>query len=194
MIDYEDSVGSIANVRGDAVAVTTMTQTGHWNSISNHPELDIAIANGMGKASSLGLGIALGVPDRRVIVLDGDGSLLMNLGSLVTVAGKSPPNYYHFVFDNGMYAVTGGQPLPKQDVDYAGLAISSGYRAAHAFDDYEEFASELPRIMAEPGPVLVNIKTTPTPATEPVSQTWESNTTMPLQVRSVKQALSEAKS
>ena len=65
MIDYEDSVAAIAAQRGDAVAVTTMTQSGHWNSISDRPELDVGIANGMGKASSLGLGIALGAPESK---------------------------------------------------------------------------------------------------------------------------------
>jgi phosphonopyruvate decarboxylase len=188
MIRYSDSVGAIAKLRGDAVCVSTMTQSGYWNKVSSHPELDISISNGMSKASSLGFGIALGRPDRKVIVLDGDGSLLMNLGSLVTVAGKKPANFYHFVFDNGVYAVTGGQPVPNRP-DYRGLALASGYRAAYEFDDFEVLSTELPAIMRGPGPVLVSIRTAPEPAKQAYDQTWESNARMPKQLRDVKGAL-----
>ncbi|MEX0760871.1 MAG: thiamine pyrophosphate-dependent enzyme [Dehalococcoidia bacterium] len=188
MIRYQDSISAIAGERGNAVVVTTMTQSGYWNRASERADLDIGISNGMSKASSVGLGIALGKPDRRVIVLDGDGSLLMNLGSLVTVAGKAPANFYHFLFDNGIYAVTGGQPVPHQ-VDYAMLAEASGYRAAYSFDDLETLTSELPRVMAEPGPVLVSIKTQPEPASQGYDQTWESNARMPRQMRSVRSNL-----
>ena len=58
----------------------------------------------------MALGIALAKPDTKVILFDGDGSLLMNLGSLVTIGNKAPKNLVHFVMDNGVYATTGGQP------------------------------------------------------------------------------------
>ena len=64
MIRYEDSIGVIARERGDAVCVTTMTQSRYWNASSEHPELDIGISNGMSKGSSVGFGIAIGRPDR----------------------------------------------------------------------------------------------------------------------------------
>jgi len=77
----------------------------------------------MGLASSHALGLALGRPDKRVIVLDGDGSLLMNLGSLVTIGAAAPPNLYHFVCENGTYEANGGHPIPGRDkVDFAGFA------------------------------------------------------------------------
>ena len=189
MISYRDAVEVIHRERNDAVCVTTMTQTGYWYKASKRPELDIGISNGMSKASSLALGIALGVPGRRVIVLDGDGSLLMNLGSLVTVAGQKPVNMFHFVFDNGMYAITGGQPLPNPKVDYAALAIASGYANAHVFSDVEELASELPRIMSQPGPTLIHLRVLAEPAAEGVDQTWESNRKMPAQLRAARTAL-----
>ncbi len=192
MIRYADSVPAIEKHRADAVCVSTMTQSGYWSRASHRPELDIYIANGMSKASSVAFGVALGRPERKVIVLDGDGSLLMNLGSLVTVAGKKPTNFYHFVFDNGIYAVTGGQPVPNRP-DYRGLAIASGYRAAYDFDDFEAFSTELPRIMREAGPVLINLKTVPEPAAHGVDQTWESNAKMPKQMRVVKAALQASK-
>ena len=61
----------------------------------------------MGSASTIGLGIALAQPQRKVIVVDGDGSLLMQLGSLVTIAGAAPANFFHFVFENGVYETSG---------------------------------------------------------------------------------------
>ncbi len=190
MIKYEESIPLINERRGDAVAIYTMTQGRAWTNASQRPDLDVGISNGMSKASSLGLGIALGRPDRQVIVLDGDGSILMNLGSLVTVAGMAPRNFIHFVFDNGMYAVTGGQPVPNMHrTDYRGMALAAGYRSAYEFDNVEDLATELPRIMAEPGPTLVNLKTTPEPADEGVDQTWESNARMPRQMRNVMAAL-----
>ena len=190
MIEYGDAVRLISKERGDGAVVTTMTQSGFWAKVSTHKELDIGISNGMGKASSVGLGIALGRPDRRVIVLDGDGSLLMNLGSLVTVATQKPKNYYHFVFDNGVYAVTGGQPVPGANiVDYAKLALASGYPSAYTFSDVETLATELPRIMSASGPVLVSIKTKTVLPKGPVNQTWESNARMPAALRSVRKAL-----
>jgi len=190
MIEYGDAVKVISKERGDAVVITTMTQSGFWGQVSTHKNLDIGIANGMGKASSVGLGVALGRPDRKVIVLDGDGSLLMNLGSLVTVAGQQPANFYHFVFDNGVYAITGGQPVPGHEmVDYAGLARAAGYRNAYSFADVETLATELPGIMARPGPVLVNIKSKTVLPRGPVDQTWESNKRMPAALRAVRKTL-----
>ncbi len=192
MIRYADSVAAIAKLRGDAVCVSTMTQSGYWAKESKRADLDVYISNGMSKASSVALGIALGRPDRKVVTLDGDGSLLMNLGSLVTVAGMKPANFYHFVFDNGIYAVTGGQPVPHR-ADFKGLALASGYRAAYDFDDLESLTTELPRIMREPGPVLVNVRTVAEPAAHGVDQTWESNARMPKQMRVVRAALAQDK-
>jgi thiamine pyrophosphate-dependent acetolactate synthase large subunit-like protein len=190
MIEYGDAARLIAKERGDAAVVTTMTQSRFWGEVSTHRELDIGISNGMGKASSVGLGIALGRPDRKVIVLDGDGSLLMNLGSLVTVASQEPKNLYIFVFDNGVYAVTGGQPVPGANVvDYARMALGAGFPSAHSFADVESLATELPGIMRGPGPVLVTIKTKTVLPKGPVNQTWESNARMPAAFRSVRKAL-----
>lgn len=190
MIRYADAVEIIHRERQEAVTVTTMTQSRFWAQVSAFPDLDIPIANGMGKASSVGLGVALGAPNRRVLVLDGDGSLLMNLGSLVTVAAQSPANFYHFVFQNDVYAVTGGQPVPGGSaVDYAGLAIAAGYRHAHAFDDVESLAVELPDIMRRPGPALIVLRCETVLPAGSVAQTWESNARMPARLRSVRKHL-----
>ena len=189
MISYTDAIDIIHRERGDAACVTTMTQTKYWYAVSERPELDVGISNGMSKASSLALGLAVGVPDRNVFVLDGDGSLLMNLGSLVTVAGQAPANFYHFVFDNGIYAITGGQPVPNPKVDYAAMATASGYAHSHFFEDPEQLATQLPEIMQQAGPTLIHMSIVGEPAAEGVDQTWESNARMPAQIRALKDAL-----
>jgi thiamine pyrophosphate-dependent acetolactate synthase large subunit-like protein len=189
MITYEDACRVINESRGEAVAVSTMTQTKHWNKISEHPDLDIGISNAMSKASSVGFGIALGDPDRTVLCLDSDGSLLMNFGSLATVAGMAPKNFYHFVFNNGIYSVTGGQPVPAPGVEYAKVAEACGYASAHRFDDIESFDTALPDILSGDGPVLIEIIVQGEPQTEGVDQTWESNANMPKQLRAMRKRL-----
>jgi sulfopyruvate decarboxylase subunit beta len=172
MIDQRDFMEIITRVRGEAIVVSTMTAIGAWQKASNRPERDMPLTGGMGKASSLALGIALARPDIKVIVLDGDGSLLMNLGSLVTVAGKAPSNFYHFVLENGVYAITGGQPIPgAHKISFSGLANAAGYANSYEFDDLEEFASNIGEILAEPGPNFICLKTVPELQQGPDGQT-----------------------
>src|SRR6058998_501682 len=107
----EDILRLIAEQRGTAVCVPTMTTAPAWRTIAAD-DLSVACVGFMGGASSLGLGIALARPDRRVIVFDGDGSLLMQLGSLATVAGAAPRNFVHLLFKNGVYHTSGAQEIP----------------------------------------------------------------------------------
>lgn len=158
-----DALRAIAEQRGDAVAVSTMTTVEPWHRFSPS-ELNVTCIGFMGGASSLGLGLALARPERRVIVLDGDGSLLMQLGSLATVAGTAPPNFYHVVFKNGVYAVSGSQPIPAAGrVDFAAMAKGAGYAAAYSFDNLEDFRVRLSEVLSARGPVLVQLITEEVP-------------------------------
>jgi len=189
MISYADACRVLNESRNEAVCVTTMTQTKYWYQVSQEPDLDIGIANAMSKASSVALGVALGEPDRPVLCLDSDGSLLMNFGSLATIAGMAPKNLYHVVFNNGIYSVTGGQPVPAPGVEYAKAAEACGYATAYKFDDIESLDSALPNILSNPGPALIEIIVTPEPQAEGVDQTWESNAKMPQQLRDMRKRL-----
>jgi sulfopyruvate decarboxylase subunit beta len=166
----EDVLRAIAEHRGAAVVVPTMTTSPAWRLIAPD-DLSVTCVGFMGGASSLGLGIALAQPDRRVIVLDGDGSLLMQLGSLATVAGAAPRNLTHLLFKNGVYHTSGSQATPGgASVDFAGMARAAGYRSTFMFDDLEDFRIKLPLVLAEPGPVFVELHTTEadqTPMTAP---------------------------
>jgi sulfopyruvate decarboxylase subunit beta len=107
------------------------------------------LQHAMGLAPSLGLGIALTQPERKVVVLDGDGSLLMNLGGLATLAGQAPPNLTHIVFDNQSLVSIGGFPtLTAQGVDLAAAARAAGISTAQAVDDLDAFTAAAKQAIA----------------------------------------------
>ena len=161
MIEMRDAMRVIQDLRRGDVVLTTETSTMAWKDVARDPTLDLPIP-AMSKGSSVALGVALAQPHRRVILWDGDGSLLMNLGSLVTVAGKAPRNLYHIVLDNGMYAMTGGQPVPNAGrFSFEEMARAAGYPRIYRFDDLEDWTNEIPRVLEEPGPVLIVMETAP---------------------------------
>ena len=125
-------------------------------------DLNYVSTGAMGQASSHALGLALGSPDRRVIVLDGDGSLLMNLGSLVTIANVRPKHFLHLVFENGVYEVNGAHPIPGTGtVDFVGMAEAAGYQDAMRFSQLDAFEAALPGLLACDGPVMAVLKIVP---------------------------------
>ncbi len=116
----------------------------------------------MGQISSMGLGLAIARPDLKVIVLDGDGSLLMNLGSLATIARKAPPNLVHIVWDDEVYETTGRQPThTKAGTDLTGIARAAGIPKAAAVDDEVGFAPAVDQALAGPGPWFIAVKVIP---------------------------------
>ncbi len=150
---------AIAAARGDAICVPTMTTAPAWRQIAPD-DLSISCVGFMGGASSLGLGLALSRPERRVLVFDGDGSLLMQLGSLATIAGARPRNLVHLLFKNGVYHTSGAQELPGGlIVDFAGMARAAGYRGVHVVGELGEFERLLPRLLVEEGPLFVELHT-----------------------------------
>jgi phosphonopyruvate decarboxylase len=162
----KDATEALAALRADAVTITTEQCIKAWReavpgpfgSDPNH----IDIVGAMGSASSIGLGIALAQPQKKVIVMDGDGSLLMQLGSLVTIAGAAPENFYHFVFENGVYATSGGQPLPAEGrLDFEAMARGAGFAHAARFDSASDFQAALPDLLERRGPVFVTLQIAP---------------------------------
>jgi thiamine pyrophosphate-dependent acetolactate synthase large subunit-like protein len=162
MIDQVELMRIVERLRGDAVVVPAMRGNVGWVEVSNDVTRDVPASGAMGKTNSFALGVALAQPQTKVIIFDGDGSLLMNLGALVTTANKGPKNLYHFVMDNGVYATTGGQEVPGAGVtDYAEMGRAAGYAHSYAFDDLEDFATQAEQILSQEGPVLIAVKTIP---------------------------------
>src|SRR5882757_9509912 len=104
----------------------------------------------MGMASSIALGLALARPDLRVIVLDGDGSILMNLGSLATERACGVTNLVHIIWDNGGWEITGGQPAGSPfGVDLEAVARGCGFRKTATVDDLADFEAAFKEAMAD---------------------------------------------
>ena len=157
-MERQEAIDILARGREGAVSVATMQAVAPWHDAGQAEADHIDATQCMGSASSIGLGLALARPDRKVMVLDGDGSLLMQLGSLVTISGAAPANLYHFVFANGLHQSTGNQPLPAQGVfDWCALALAAGYRKAVRIEQAEDLIEQLPGIWAAEGPVLVEL-------------------------------------
>ena len=155
----EDVLEIIAAARGTAICIPTMTTSPAWRSIAPD-DLSIGCVGFMGGASTLGLGLALGSPDRRVIVFDGDGSLCMQLGSLPTIAGIGPRNFTHLLFKNNVYHTSGSQETPGGDgVDYVMMARGAGYKEAFAVRTLDELRARLPAILTGEGPIFVELHT-----------------------------------
>jgi phosphonopyruvate decarboxylase len=160
MIPVEAVWESLARRRGDAVVVTSMTSFRNWPEFSRDPELDFP-STVMGKGSSVGLGIALARPDRTVIVLDGVGSLLLNLGTLVTIAAAGPKNLVHIVFQNGIYEVTGGQPIPGAGaLSFATMARGAGWPRVFEIDSLDAWEAQAHDVLGGSGPTFVVLHVT----------------------------------
>jgi phosphonopyruvate decarboxylase len=156
----EDVLKVIAAHRGDAVCVPTMTTSPAWREMAPD-DLSVGCVGFMGGASSLGLGLALARPERRVVVFDGDGSLLMQLGSLATIAGARPRNLIHLLFKNGVYHTSGSQEIPGGlTVDFVTMAKGAGYRTALQISELDEFTRRFPKMLTEEGPIFVELITT----------------------------------
>jgi phosphonopyruvate decarboxylase len=186
----EEVLSVIAAARGDAICVPTMTTGPAWRTLAPD-DLSVACVGFMGGASSLGLGLALARPERRVIVFDGDGSLLMQLGSLATVAGARPRNLVHLLFKNGVYHTSGAQEIPGGlTVDFVAMARGAGYRSALAIHDLAEFRRRLPELLKAEGPILVELHTT---LADQTPMTARGGTPFPQQIETLRARLLAAK-
>jgi thiamine pyrophosphate-dependent acetolactate synthase large subunit-like protein len=159
------ALSALRGFRNDTdVVLSTMGAAREWLALGPlHPLDFVLVPSAMGHATSMGLGLALARPDRRVIVLNGDGSMLMNLGSLVTVTAAQPANLVLIVCDNGVYEVTGAQPTPgaasgrvgADRVDLGALARAAGFEAVYRFDTLEDWMSGMPSALGAIGPVFI---------------------------------------
>ncbi len=146
----------------DEVVVTNLGQaTIELQQLGDRP-LNCYTFGSMGQCSSIGLGIALARPDVRVVCLDGDGSLLMNLGVLCTIATLAPPNLALVVWDNESHATTGGQPTATAfRTSLGGVARGAGIEKVVEPAGEEELAAVFNRMLTEDGPFFVPVKVAP---------------------------------
>jgi len=135
-----DFLKSIAGDTGDALAVCTGWTAREWWAL--RPSDGNLKTRTLGLVSSVAAGLALALPHRKVIAIDGDGAFLMNLCGLPTIALQSPPNLIHLLFDNEIYEASGGTATASRVADAVTLATGAGYKNACWLKTLEEFRAE----------------------------------------------------
>ena len=126
---------------------------------AGHRPQNFYMLGSMGLAFPIALGVALAQPKRRVFALEGDGSLLMQLGALSTIAALKPKNLIMIVMDNGIYQITGAQPTPAADVaDIVAIAAGSGLANSAWAADEEDFERLVEEAMSAPEPSLIAVR------------------------------------
>ena len=158
-LERRDVVRALLEDRGDLLVVTGLGAPSWDAAAAGDADTTFALWGAMGGAAMVGLGLALAQPNRRVLVITGDGELLMGLGSLATVAVQHPANLAIAVLDNERYGETGQQEThTAHDVDLAGVALASGFAAAETVAEPEQLAAALRRCREGEGPVMVVFK------------------------------------
>ena len=163
----EDALIAMADAVGqDAIIVSTTGMLSrelfeYRERSGQSGERDFLTVGGMGHASSIALGIALREADREVWCFDGDGALLMHLGSLAVIANHAPRNYFHVVFNNGVHDSVGGQPTSVSVIDVAATARALGYQYATSTSDLASVAAAVKEFRTHGGPSLLEVKVRP---------------------------------
>jgi thiamine pyrophosphate-dependent acetolactate synthase large subunit-like protein len=178
-MSVREALAVLVDGRGDDDVVVTNQGTARVWPLLDRRVLDFHYnPSTMSGAVPFALGLAIAQPARRIIVLTGDGSLLMSLGCLVSVAAARADNLTLILMDNGMYEVTGGQKTPAADtvVDLPGVARASGFPTVAQFHSAEAWRAQLQPLLSAPGPRFVSLrvqatrpddlKTKPTPLPE----------------------------
>jgi thiamine pyrophosphate-dependent acetolactate synthase large subunit-like protein len=153
------AVARILAKRGDTLVVTGLgSPTYDCAAAGDHP-LNFYLWGAMGSAVTVGLGLALAQPKRRVLVITGDGEMLMGLGALATVAVKRPNNLAIVVIDNERYGETGMQRThTSAGVDLAGVALTCGFRQTATVRQTDELDDAVPLLYTAEGPVVLVLK------------------------------------
>ncbi len=162
MLTKQELLEPLARVRTDEIVITSMSVVRPWGRLSDS-ELDFASADSaMGHTADLALGVAMAQPSRRVVCLNGDGSMLMSLGTLATIVESGVDNLILFVIVNGTYEITGNQRVPAAPtLDFAAMARAAGFARVHHFDEASAYAAALDGMLREKGPTFVSVVVAP---------------------------------
>ncbi len=158
-LDRRDVVSRLLAERGDALLVTGLGST-TWDAAAvGDVEANFYVWGGMGGAAMIGLGLALARPERRVLVITGDGEMLMGLGAFATIAVQRPKNLAVVVIDNEVYGETGMQfTHTHHGVDLAGIAAAAGFESARTVYTRSDLDTLTTVLYEAPGPLFADIK------------------------------------
>ena len=164
-LDRRKVVAALLADRGDALVVTGLGSPTYDTFAAGDHDLNFYLWGGMGGAAMAGLGLALAQPKRRVLVITGDGEMLMGLGALATIACEAPKNLAIAVINNGHYGETGMQRAhTARGVDLAGIAKASGFKSATTLQSMASLQRWLPTWNKKTGPIFADIKVSAAPA------------------------------
>lgn len=161
-LSREEAVRTVAAALGERDCIVSTTGMisrelfEYRTAMDQGHERDFLTVGSMGHASQIALGIAMAQPDRRVWCFDGDGAVLMHMGSMAIVASKEPKNYVHVVFNNGAHDSVGGQPTVGLKIDLPAVAKAVGYKVAVSVDNKEDLVAVLASFVE--GPAFIEVK------------------------------------
>jgi thiamine pyrophosphate-dependent acetolactate synthase large subunit-like protein len=159
MIDRRAFVKELLADRGDLLVVSGLGSATYDTAAAGDHPLNFYLWGAMGGTAMIGLGLALAQPERRVLVLTGDGDMLMGIGSLATIGVKQPKNLAIVVLDNAHYGETGMQPsATKSGIDLVATAMACRFKQARAVSRIEEAADVRKLLHAGEGPILVSAR------------------------------------
>jgi thiamine pyrophosphate-dependent acetolactate synthase large subunit-like protein len=142
-------------IKNELFVTTAGGATAEWNAV--YPSDGNIQVKTLGLCSSIGLGVAIALPKRKVFVFDGDGALWMNLGSLATIGLHQPKNLIHICWDNQQYESSGGEPTVATvgKIDFAGLARNAGIQSSCAATTVEELRQAVSHALSHDGPHFI---------------------------------------
>ena len=159
MISRVEAIEIVAqHVDSDDLVISTTGMISRELFVTQDRPANFYMLGSMGLASSLGLGMAVLNSDQRVIILEGDGSALMSMGTMALIASEAPTNLVHIVLDNERYESTGGQPTISPRIDLAKIADSCGYQHVARVEDGENLAGALAECATAPSPHFILAK------------------------------------
>jgi len=161
VLDRREVVGAILKQRNDALVVTGLGSCSYDAGVHDHKHT-FYLWGGMGGAAMIGLGLALAQPARRVLVITGDGEMLMGLGSFATIGAERARNLAIVVIDNEIYSETGMQATHTQrGVELAGIAKACSFPHAETIYSEKELERAIPQLYTREGPIFLDVKVTP---------------------------------
>lgn len=147
----------------ETLVVTSLGNASYlWAAIRDRPE-NFYVEDAMGLALPLALGVAVARPDRQVVVVEGDGGLLMHMGGLITVGAAAPSNLTVLLIQNGVHAASGGQALTNAELDFAALGLAARLNGARNIETAESLRPALAEALGGSGPMLFALATAPDP-------------------------------
>lgn len=157
----EQVVGEVLVLAKDAAIISTTGKTSRelFELRKQRGELqqDFLTVGGMGHTASIAFGVALGSPQKTVICLDGDGSVLMHMGALPVIGSRKPANFLHIMLNNAAHESVGGQPTVADRIDFQGISLASGYTTYSKAKSIEELRGAWRDISEKPGPHFIEV-------------------------------------